>query len=125
RRGGRDIKKNIAKRPYLERTGWFAQPTDYRSLNEPPRLRPLRKLCDILLVGASTPPLPRRGLRSTGTVRQRPLAALAAFLPSTPSCSRALFSVFSSCPGLPAVFIGPRERCRLQPMPPLSPPPQN
>src|SRR5262245_49574979 len=43
RRGGRDINKNVAKPPLLERTGRF----NYRligGLNEPPRLRPLRRL---------------------------------------------------------------------------------
>jgi hypothetical protein len=36
RRGGRDIKKNAAKPPLKERTGWLVQATDYRSLNNHP-----------------------------------------------------------------------------------------
>src|SRR5262249_7172685 len=57
--------KNAAKPPLMERTGWFVQLPIIGGFNEPPRLRPLRRLRAIFLVGASTPPLPRRGLRST------------------------------------------------------------
>src|SRR5690349_8032024 len=32
RRGGRDLKKNIAQPPCWERTGWLVQTTDYRWL---------------------------------------------------------------------------------------------
>src|SRR5262245_28162806 len=60
--------KNAAKPPLMERTGWFVQLPIIGGFNEPPRLRPLRRLRAIFLVGASTPPLPRRGLRSTATV---------------------------------------------------------
>src|SRR5262245_28637498 len=56
RRGGRDINKNAAKPPLKERTGWFVQQPIIRGLNQPPRLRPPRRLRDILLLGAATPP---------------------------------------------------------------------
>src|SRR5215813_14174874 len=52
--------------------GRFVEATDYRYLNEPPRPLHQRWLRGIFLDVASTPPLPRRGLRSTGTVRQQP-----------------------------------------------------
>jgi len=57
---------------------WFVQATDYRKLNQPlflvspyrahirsahARLRPLRRLRGFFLMGAATPPLPRRGVR--------------------------------------------------------------
>src|SRR6058998_3797202 len=47
--------------PFLlkARTGWFVQTPKQFLLNEPPRLRPLRWLRDIFLIGAATPPLPR------------------------------------------------------------------
>jgi len=61
RRARRDIKKDVAKPPLMERPGWFVQLPIIGGFNEPPRLRPLRKLRVIFLVGASTPPLPRRG----------------------------------------------------------------
>src|SRR6266699_943129 len=50
--------------PFLlkARTGWFVQTPKQFLLNEPPRLRPLSWLRDIFLIGAATPPLPRRGL---------------------------------------------------------------
>src|SRR5919109_1231892 len=41
---------------------WLVHATDYRKLNEPPRPR-LSKEREHLLDGASTPPLPRRGIR--------------------------------------------------------------
>src|SRR5438132_9931545 len=42
--------------------GWFVQQPIIGGLNQPPRLRPLRRLRGILLMGAATPPLPRRGV---------------------------------------------------------------
>jgi hypothetical protein len=47
RRGGRDINKNAAKPPLLERTGWLVQLPIIRWLNQPPRLRRLLRLRDI------------------------------------------------------------------------------
>jgi hypothetical protein len=47
RRGGRDINKNAAKPPLMERTGWLVQLPIIRGLNEPPRLRRLRRLRNI------------------------------------------------------------------------------
>jgi len=64
RRGGRGIKKDVAKPPLMERPGWFVQLPIIGGFNEPPRLRPLRRLRSIFLLCAATPPLPRRGVRS-------------------------------------------------------------
>src|SRR5437867_4009966 len=36
----------------------------FATLNQPPRPRPLRRLRDIFLMGAATPPWPRRGILS-------------------------------------------------------------
>src|SRR5437867_2908229 len=67
RRGGRAIKKNGPKAPCLARTGWFVQATD-RICSEIGRTTPsapqLRWLRGIFLMGAATPPSPRRGLRA-------------------------------------------------------------
>ena len=46
---------NGAKPPLMERTGWLVQLPIIGGFNEPPRLRPLRRLRDIFLLGASTP----------------------------------------------------------------------
>ncbi len=43
--------------------GWFVQLPIIGGLNQPPRLRPLRRLRGIFLMGAATPPCPGRGLR--------------------------------------------------------------
>ncbi len=48
--------------PLKARTGWFVQQPIIGGLNQPPRLRPLRRLRDIFLMGAATPPWPRRGI---------------------------------------------------------------
>src|SRR5215831_15675981 len=50
--------------PFLckARPGWLVQQPVIGSLNQPPRLRPLRRLRGILLMGAATPPWPRRGV---------------------------------------------------------------
>src|SRR5689334_15502095 len=71
RRGGRDLKKNIAKQPCWERTGWFVQTTDNGWL-EPTTLDAARwRACAArpsaranvasrnLLDRANTPPYPR------------------------------------------------------------------
>src|SRR5207245_380505 len=42
---------------------WLVQPPIIGGLTQPPRLRPLRRLRGIFLMGAATPPCPRRGLR--------------------------------------------------------------
>src|SRR5437867_7200213 len=49
--------------PLEARPGWFVQLPITGGLNQPPRLRPLRRLRGIFLMGAATPPCPRRGLR--------------------------------------------------------------
>ncbi len=49
--------------PLEERPGWFVPLPIIGGLNQPPRLRPLRRLRGIFLMGAATPPCPRRGLR--------------------------------------------------------------
>src|SRR5262245_32349058 len=59
RRGGRDIKKNVAKPPLTERTGWSRTEPFHRT--RPPRLRRLRWLRAIFLL-AQPPLLTRRGL---------------------------------------------------------------
>src|SRR5436190_6274391 len=41
---------------------WFVQLPIIGGWNEPPRLRPLRRLRVFFLMGAATPPLPRRGV---------------------------------------------------------------
>src|SRR5205085_9684599 len=41
----------------------------FATLNQPPRPRPLRRLRDIFLMGAATPPWPRRGIRSAPVLR--------------------------------------------------------
>src|SRR5436309_1643293 len=42
--------------------GWFVQLPIIGGLNQPPRLRPLRRLRGIFLMGAATPPCARRGI---------------------------------------------------------------
>src|SRR6266581_4841829 len=49
--------------PLEARPGWFVPLPIIGGLNQPPRLRPLRRLRGIFLMGAATPPFPRRGLR--------------------------------------------------------------
>src|SRR2546426_8674288 len=67
-----------SKLPSLAKEGWTRHPvngpvpltgadglvrstSNHRCLNEPPRLRPLRRLRRFFLIGAATPPLPRKG----------------------------------------------------------------
>ena len=54
--------KNEPKAPLLARPGWFVQLPIIGGWNKPPRLRPLRRLRVFFLMGAATPPCPRRGL---------------------------------------------------------------
>src|SRR5207248_10566787 len=49
--------------PLKARPGWFVQLPIIGGLNQPPRLRPLRRIRGIFLMGAATPPCARRGLR--------------------------------------------------------------
>src|SRR5207249_10226042 len=49
--------------PLKARPGWFVQQPIIGGLNQPPRLRPIRRLRGNFLMGAATPPLPRRGVR--------------------------------------------------------------
>src|SRR6266581_9213124 len=49
--------------PLEARPGWFVPLPIIGGLNQPPHLRPLRRLRAIFLMGAATPPCPRRGLR--------------------------------------------------------------
>src|SRR5437879_10160582 len=58
----RGAKREPGRAKHQER-GWFVQLPKIGGLNQPPRLRPLRRLRGIFLVGAATPPCPRRGLR--------------------------------------------------------------
>ena len=74
RRGGRDIKKDAAKPPLVERTGAqrkrdsaqhqarFVQVPINRWLNQPPRLRDAKVASRNLLDRAATPPSLRRGI---------------------------------------------------------------
>src|SRR5205809_2259628 len=48
--------------PLKARPGWFVQLPIIGGLNQPPRLRPLRRLRGIFLMGAATPPCARRGI---------------------------------------------------------------
>src|SRR5206468_5095398 len=94
RRGGRDLKKNIAKHPCWERTGWFVQQPIIGGLNQPflrlraialalrARLRELRSLRDIL-DRAATPPQPRRGVATCLPIqKQSTLDASSMLMPS-------------------------------------------
>src|SRR5206468_6861640 len=48
---------------------WFVQSPIIGGLNQPPRLRPLRMLRGIFLMGAATPPCPRRGVGLSLAIR--------------------------------------------------------
>src|SRR5437667_12355056 len=50
--------------PLEARPGWFVQLPIIGGLNQPPCLRPLRRLRGIFLMGAATPPCARRGGRA-------------------------------------------------------------
>src|SRR5262252_6926929 len=52
------------------RGGSFNLQTTIGGLNEPPCLRPLRRLRDIFLLAAAIPPLPRRGIRPLAPLSQ-------------------------------------------------------
>src|SRR5437867_9103194 len=53
--------------------GWFVPLPIIGGLNQPPRLRPLRRLRGIFLMGAAAPPLPRRGVRLLRRSSQNPV----------------------------------------------------
>src|SRR5207245_2632175 len=57
--------------PLKARPGWFVQQPIIGGLTQPPRLRPLRRLRGILLIGAATPPWPRRGVSRAQKSRQK------------------------------------------------------
>src|SRR5690242_17998625 len=57
--------------PLKARPGWFVQQPIIGGLNQPPRLRPLRRLRGILSMGAATPPWPRRGVSHAQRSRQK------------------------------------------------------
>src|SRR5439155_23117584 len=48
--------------PLTGADGVVRSTSNHRCLNEPPRLRPLRRLRRFFLMGAATTPLPRRGV---------------------------------------------------------------
>src|SRR6266568_5746633 len=48
--------------PLTGADGVVRSTSNHRCLNEPPRLRPLRRLRRFFLMGAATPPLPERGI---------------------------------------------------------------
>ena len=64
RRGGCAVKKKPRSNLSPRRRGGVDQQPIIGGLNQPPRLRPLRRLRGILLMGAATPPWPRRGVRA-------------------------------------------------------------
>src|SRR5207245_10141022 len=64
---------------------WLVQPPIIGGLTQPPRLRPLRRLRGIFLMGAATPPCPRRGLR------------LSLQLFSMPPCPAKMWDMASLC----------------------------
>jgi hypothetical protein len=62
RRGGRDINKNAAEHPCLERTGWLVQLPNNRRLEPTTPSAPANEASRQLIYGAATPPWPRRGI---------------------------------------------------------------
>src|SRR5437879_8871929 len=74
--------------PLKARPGWFVQQPIISGLNQPPRLRLLRRLRGILLMGAATPPWPRRGVSRAPKSRQKTkilclfVATIPLFLPA-------------------------------------------
>src|SRR5262245_16372442 len=62
RRGGRDIKKDAAKPPYAERTGRFVPLPINRWVGRTAPSAPVAEASRLLLMGAATPPLTRRGM---------------------------------------------------------------
>src|SRR5438094_705877 len=60
--GGVDAHQENDPLPLKARPGWFVQQPIIGGLNQPPRLRPIRRLRGNFLMGAATPPLPRRGV---------------------------------------------------------------
>src|SRR6185436_12221433 len=76
RRGGRDLKKNVAKHPCWERTGWFVQLPIIGGLNKPPRLREAKVASRNFLDRAATPPYPRRGISALARIGLFVVAAL-------------------------------------------------
>src|SRR5687767_2713162 len=83
RRGGRDIKRNIAKLPLKERTGWWFK-IDRLETEPPPRLRHQRRLRSFFLM-AQPPLLSRRGNRGLpGLLRYLALVAMGAIAVAAP-----------------------------------------
>jgi hypothetical protein len=61
RRGGRDIKKNFAKPPSMERTGWFVQLAINRWLERTAPSAPAKEASRHLLDGRSHPAFTKAG----------------------------------------------------------------
>src|SRR6266704_5699969 len=101
--------------PLTARTGWFVQLPIIGGLNEPPRLRPLRRLRRFFLMGAATPHLPRRGVFAPKKPRKCPNSSpllckgAADLVMASDNCSsvsirpsqRATLMLFSRCGRLP------------------------
>jgi len=62
RRGGRDINKDAAKPPLMERTGWLGQRPIIRWFERTTPSAAAKEASRYLISGAATPPLPRRGI---------------------------------------------------------------
>src|SRR6266496_1347354 len=71
RRGGRDINKNGAKPPLMERTGWLVQLPIIRWFERTTPSAPIKEASLYLISGAATPPSPRRGLALPETFGNR------------------------------------------------------
>src|SRR5262245_25217971 len=73
RRGGRDINKNVAKPPLLERTGRLVQLPINRWIGRTAPSTPAAEASHLFLSGRSHPALTKAGSFLAATVRQQPL----------------------------------------------------
>src|SRR5262249_43108496 len=96
RRGGRDIKKNEAKPPLMQRTGRLVQLPIIGRVNKPPRLRGIMSLREIFLIAQppllvqggefALPIIPRIWRRSTtGWIAILLFICILSLLPPTPA----------------------------------------
>src|SRR3989475_4002281 len=80
-KGGVDAPSRDIPVPLIGADGVVRSNSKQFLLNEPPRLRPLRWLRDILLMGAATPPFPRRGIRFKPTLSTTKCVYFPGFVP--------------------------------------------
>src|SRR6266566_1646855 len=93
--------------PLEARTGWFVQLPIIGGLNQPPHLRPLRRLRDIFLMGAATP------LSKEGT------SAFPSVVFKCPRVPQKMWDITSLCQGgefrspdaIKCVYFPGRRRC--------------